>query len=244
MALTALGLDKINDIRYMLKGDRTFLWDFPDFLPIKSDASTTHVGPIVNRQWHPNPIDIEWANNRQNPLAVITFGTCTISLPTAERIARILLDIGHDVLIAAGGQPEMLRIMPREPRVISYNFAPLQKIWPHSTLLICHGGQMTVFDALYHKIPVLVMPFQPEQAHSGVCLERLGCGSRLIPAQPFRQNPGVYRQALNQMSDKEIKSKIGLVTGAPQIGKRLAAVKQLLKGYNGAETVARLLEEA
>ena len=103
---------------------------------------------------------------------------------------------------------------------------------------------MTVFDALYHKIPVVVMPFQPEQAHSGVCLERLGCGCRLIPPRPFRQNPGVYTDALNRMSDTEIKAKICLLTDAPQTGERLAAVKQLLEGYHGAETVARLLEEA
>ena len=127
---------------------------------------------------------------------------------------------------------------------MSYNFAPLQKVLPHTSLLICHGGQMTVFDALYHKIPVVVMPFQPEQAHNGVCLERLGCGCRLIPPQPFRQNPRVYTEALNRMSDTEIKSKISLLTDAPQTGERLAAVKQFLEGYNGAETVARLLEEA
>jgi UDP:flavonoid glycosyltransferase YjiC (YdhE family) len=103
---------------------------------------------------------------------------------------------------------------------------------------------MTVFDALYHKIPVVVMPFQPEQAHNGVCLERLGGGGRLIPPQPFRQNPGVYTDALNRMSDTEIKAKICLLTDAPQTGERLAAVKQLLEGYHGAETVAKLLEEA
>ena len=88
------------------------------------------------------------------------------------------------------------------------------------------------------------MPFQPEQAHNGVCLERLGCGCRLIPPQPFRQNPRVYTEALNGMSDTEIKSKISLLTDAPQTGERLAEVKQLLEGYNGAETVAKLLEEA
>jgi hypothetical protein len=46
------------------------------------------------------------------------------------------------------------------------------------------------------------------------------------------------------MSDTEIESKISPLTDAPHTGERLAAVKQLLEGYNGAETVARLLEEA
>ena len=244
IAMSSLGLGKIKDIRYMLKGDRTFLWDFPEFLPIKLDTNSTHVGPILSRQWPYNPIDIEWLYNRENPLAVITFGTCTISLPVAQRIVKVLLDIGHDVVVAAGGQAEMSSIMPRNSRIMYYNFVPLQKILPHISLLICHGGQMTVFEALYHKIPVVVMPFQPEQAHTGVCLERLGCGTRLIPPQPFRQNPRVYTEALKRMSDKEIKSKIRLCTDAPKTGERLAAVRRLLGGYNGAETVARLLVEA
>ena len=244
MALTSLGLDKITDIRCMLKGDRTYLWDFPEFFPIRLDKSTTHVGPVVNSQWPPGSMGIEWADNGRNPLAVITFGTCTISLPVAERITNLLLNMGYDVLIAAGGQSGMSSIVHRQSRVMFYNFAPLHKILPHTSLLICHGGQMTVFEAIGHQIPVVVMPFQPEQAHNGVCLEKLGCGCRLIQPQPFRQNPGVYTEALNRMSDTEIKSKISLLTGAHQTRERLAAVKQLLEGYNGAETVARLLEES
>jgi len=242
-ALVSLGLDKIKDIRCMLKGDRTFLWDFPEFFSIKTDKTTTHVGPIVNSQWPSDSNGIQWTNNSKNPLAVITFGTCTISLPVTERITRVLLKMGYDVLIAAGGQQERLRIRPRESRVMIYRFAPLHKILPHTSLLICHGGQMTVFEAIGHQIPVVVVPFQPEQAHNGVCLERLGCGCRLIPPQPFRQNPGVYTDALNRMSDTEIKSKISLLTGAGRTRERLAAVKQLLEGYNGAETVAGQLEE-
>jgi len=103
---------------------------------------------------------------------------------------------------------------------------------------------MTVFDALYHNIPVVVMPFQPEQAHNGVCLERLGCSCRIVPPQPFRQNPKVYIEAFNRMSDTEIKFNICRLIDAARTGKRLAAVKQLLNGYDGAETTARLLEEA
>jgi len=70
-ALVALGLGKINDIRYMLKGDRTFLWDFPEFFPIKLDANTTHVGPIVASQWPDNPIDSLWRNVSEDLTASI-----------------------------------------------------------------------------------------------------------------------------------------------------------------------------
>lgn len=132
--------------------------------------------------------------------------------------------------------------MPDEPRVTALNFAPLQNLFPHSAMVVCHGGQMTVFDALYNKIPVVVMPFQPEQAHNGVCLERIGCGCRLVPPQPFQQNPWVFIDALNRMSDYEIKSKITNLVNNPQTAIRLAEVKEVLDRYNGPKALAAMLE--
>jgi UDP:flavonoid glycosyltransferase YjiC (YdhE family) len=85
---------------------------------------------------------------------------------------------------------------------------------------------MTVFEALQNRVPVIVMPFQPEQAHSGVCLERIGCGRRLIPPQPFQGNSSVYIEAFNRMTDNEIKSKIRELTDDPKIGERLSEVKK------------------
>jgi UDP:flavonoid glycosyltransferase YjiC (YdhE family) len=97
---------------------------------------------------------------------------------------------------------------------------------------------------IYPEIPVVVMPFQPGQANNGVCLERLGCGCRLVVLpQSFRQNPGIYMQALNRMSDMEIKSKISRLIDDPGTRRRLTAVKRLLGGYRGAETVAKILGE-
>lgn len=101
---------------------------------------------------------------------------------------------------------------------------------------------MTVFDALSNSTPIVVMPFQPEQAHNGVCLERLGCGCRLVPPQPFRQNPWVFTDALNAMSDDEIKSKIKNLVDNPQTASRLAEIKEILDRYSGADTLAAMLE--
>ena len=241
-ALAAFGLDKIEDIRQMLRGDRTFLWDIPEFVAIEKEKNIMHVGPVFWDHWPHDRMPKNTISSDKHPLAVLTFGTCTMSTPAAERIVGILLDLGYHVIIVAGGQKELLKIMPRHPRVTTINFAPLRKILPHSSLVICHGGQMTVFDALSNNTPVVVMPFQPEQAHNGVCLERLGCGCRLVPPQPFRQNPWVFTDALNRMSDDEIKSKISNLVDHPQTAVRLTRIKEILDRYKGAETLAAMLE--
>ena len=104
---------------------------------------------------------------------------------------------------------------------------------------------MTVFEALYTKTPVMVMPFQPEQAHNGVCLERMGCGKRMIPPQPFRGDPGIYCKALEQMTDDEIIQKIDELVDNPQTYRNLKAAKNIIERYNGVGTLSSmLLQEA
>jgi len=242
MALASFGLDAVSDVRYMLKGERTFLWDIPEFFPLPRKPDIIYIGPITWNHWQYDRMDIGAIADGKLPLAIIAFGTCTAHASAAKRIIQILLDLGYQVLVAAGGQKEFLNIMPDEPRVIVHTFAPLHKLTPHASLLICHGGQMTVFEALQNKIPVLVMPFQPEQAHSGVCLERIGCGRRLIPPQLFQGNSGVYVDALNGMTDDELKAVMTGLVNNSQRTKRLAEIKEALGQYKGAEKLAMMLE--
>lgn len=242
-AFLELGVGGISDIRHALKGDRTFLWDFPEFMPLPEHPNNIHVGPIALDHWPIDSVDMNRVVNRQNPLAVVAFGTCMANVETMKRIARILLDLGYNVLVAAGGQKEMLNILPNEPRMMACSFAPLNQIFPYTSLLVTHGGQMTIFEALQNKVPVLVMPFQPEQAHNGVCLERIGCGCRLIPSRSFNGDSEVYVDALNRMADDDIASKITGLRSRNDIRDNLGRIKNVFSRYEGADALVRLLEE-
>ncbi len=243
-ALPAVGLPRSKgDIRHMLKGERTFLWDFPEFAPLPQQRDLIHVGPLAWNNWPYDSVDTGVLNQGGGPLAVVAFGTCTTCLGTVKRIITVLLDMGYRVLLAAGGQPELLSILPKEPRVTTCAFAPLHRILPHAALLVTHGGQMTVFEALQEGVPVLVMPFQPEQAHNGLCLERLGCGKRLVSAEPFQGNSTVYLNALERMTDAEIGAKISSLVLHPQIKGRLAETREVIRRYGGAQALADSLEE-
>ena len=237
------GVGGIADAREALKGDRTFLWDFPEFMPLPACTQTTHVGPIQFSQW-PNVVDdIDGILDERHPLSIISFGTCMANKIITERITKVLLDLGFNVLIAAGGQKEMLGIMQNETRVKTCSFAPLNQIYPDASLLITHGGQMTVFEALQNKIPVGVLPFQPEQAHNGVCLERSGCGFRLVPSLSFNGDSGVYIEAFLGMSDDDIASRIMGIYSNPVVHDNLDKMKAVISRYRGVDSIVRLLEE-
>jgi len=104
-----------------------------------------------------------------------------------------------------------------------------------AALLICHGGQQTVFEALVRGVPVGVFPFHPEQAQNGLCLERLGAGARLVPPTVFWGSSDVYVRALDAMDDAQLDARLlalrGLTARTPDPGLD-----------RGAERVAERLE--
>lgn len=237
--LRDLGLPPVRDVREMLQGERTFLWDFPEFMPVSPEPGLHHVGPLSWDHWPHETLDVSQSIDGDGPLAIVTFGTCVNDVEVAIRTVRLLVEMGYRVLLAAGGQKELLGAARFSPRVTVCRFAPLHLLFPHAALLVCHGGQMTVFEALAQKVPVLVMPLQPEQAHNGVCLERLGCGSRLLPPQTFRGSSQVYIDAFQSLTDAELRTRIESCTRRDE--NSLEAAQRVLARFDAPGTLSDLL---
>ena len=245
LALKPLGCPPIDDIRWMLMGDRTFLWDFPQFMPLPAASNRYHIGPLRWSRWPGKetcrPSDL----NGGRPQALLSFGTRDIGRPrrkVAEKLVNSLLKRGYAVMIAAGGQPDLMNILPRHPGIRIWPFVPLDRLLEHVALVICHGGQMTIFESLQRGVPVGVVPFQPEQAHNGVCLERIGCGARLVPAVAFKGCADVYCQALQRLSADRLQAAIRTLTEDPCMDQRLALAANALRSLSGAPLLARLME--
>lgn len=239
-ALHGLGLRQVmevNDLRQMLEGDRTFLWDFDAFCPLPPDPARRHTGPLF---WEPSAVQATppLPVNGGAPKALVSFGTCIGSARALRRVVSALLRLGFHVVIAAGGQSHLLDGLPADARVTSYAFTSLQPLLPHVDLLVCHGGQMTLFEAFRHSVPALVFPLQPEQAHNGFCAERLGVGSRLAPSQPFLGNPEIYVEGLERLSETNLEDRISGFLAQPSLRDNLAKAQREVLSHNALETLA------
>lgn len=241
-ALNDSGLTKkITDAREMLLGDKTFLWDFPEFMPAREKAGRIHCGPLEWSDWPYDKIDYSSILPATKPLAIISFGTCNFSDYVLNRLSKNLLALGYSVIVSTGGQGESSKQINDHPDLRVLNMLPLKKLLPHASLLISHGGQLTIFAALQAKIPTLVMPFHPEQAHNASCLERIGCGRQLIDATFFYGKSEVYLAALEKMPDTQIRKRIRSLTEQTELSRNLSIYSNILNGYTGAETVADIL---
>ena len=239
--LSLLGQPAIEDSRMMLVGERTFLWDFPEFFPVAKGADVIHVGPIFWGEWPCDKRDWNLLQTGGRPLAIISFGTCVGNADGALRLVRVLGDLGFHVLLTAAARLKLDERMKKESWLTVCEFAPFHLLLPQASLLVSHGGQMSIFEALSRKVPVAVMPFQPEQANNGVCLERLGCGKRLVPGQPFLGDPGVYLKALNNVRDEDL-AETFMKLVQPGCTEKLDRASDILGRYHGAHDMAPYLE--
>ncbi len=242
-AATYFGVAPVADARELLEGRRTFLWDFPEFMPLPYQSHRHHVGPLRWDRWPGTaPVDPPRIDPRR-PLALISFGTCCASRPAAQKLVDCLMDQGYQVLMAAGGQADLMQVSAANGRLTIWPFAPLKALIAQAALVVSHGGQMTLFEALEQGVPVAVMPFQPEQAHNGVCLERLGCGRRLIPAVAYKGDSQVYMDALAAREPTQLMETIQGLIHHPDTPSHLARTRLMLGNYSGAARLAELLEQ-
>jgi len=86
------------------------------------------------------------------------------------------------------------------------------------------------------------MPFQPEQAHNGICLERMGCGRLLVPPTPFLGNSRVYLNALDMVSDGEITGMMNHLYSASGVRDKLVDAGRILAQYSGAAQLVPIFE--
>jgi UDP:flavonoid glycosyltransferase YjiC (YdhE family) len=240
--LEPLGLQPPRDIWELLRGQRTFLWDFPEFLPMPPQADVRHVGPIWCDQWPNAGFDAARVAQLPSPRAVVAFGTSHGRQDVVRQFVRLLLEIGWSVVLAAGGQRELLDDLPAGDRLAAFEFVPLDKTLPMADVVVCHGGQGVIFDALRCAVPILVVPSQPEQAHNGVCLERLGCGRRVFASRLYWGQPYSYASELQALDGGALAAILQNLLGNPSLPHRLAEMSACIRRYDGAAALAPFLE--
>jgi len=143
------------------------------------------------------------------------------------RIAAALRFLGWDAVIASGtADPAELGPIPSGWVVRPY--LPQIAALDACDVVVCHGGNNTVTEALSAGIPVLVSPFSTDQFAGAADLIDAGLGSAI---DPNRTSPGEIEAKLQDL----------LESGAPT---RAAALGQRLRGEPGARRAATLVERA
>jgi UDP:flavonoid glycosyltransferase YjiC (YdhE family) len=154
------------------EGDLNLLADIPEYSPCKAlPPNFRYVGPLF---WEPDVPVPAWleAYDKSRPVVYLTFGST--GLPQYFPVVLDLLrDQDVDVIVTTAGLAEIPN-PPQNCRVAE--ILPGSSVQRIADLMVCHGGNGTIYQALSAGVPLVGIPTCITQEIEMDQVERMGCG--------------------------------------------------------------------
>lgn len=208
------------------EGDYSLLADIEEFNPVRKLSPTEFmIGPLTWNNNFPQVKNLEKLD-LSRPIVYLSLGS--------DSLDDLLLELpkltksGFQFIIATGGGHSLL---PEEipPGVIVENFVNTEKILSICSVACCHGGNGTIYQALTHGVPLVVVASHEEQYYGGKRIARLGLGVSLT------------LKKVKKHGVQEITSAIELVLKDEKYRLRTQEFSQFLKKNDGAEKAAQII---
>jgi MGT family glycosyltransferase len=154
-------------------------FDFPaDFLP----DNVRYIGPLLDAADWSKPWHFSWSNGSNRPRALVSFSTT--NQDQADVLQRTINAIGRIKMDAVATLGPALKNVSLHPpaNVTLLPSAPHDSVMKEVSLVVTHGGHGTVSRALFHGLPLLVMPMGRDQGDIAARVEACGVGLSLTPA--------------------------------------------------------------
>jgi UDP:flavonoid glycosyltransferase YjiC (YdhE family) len=116
------------------------------------------------------------------------------------KVLVALREAGYQVLATTGGR---VRGVPRE--IFSCDYAPGSTLLRRSQAVICHGGSLTVYQAINEGVPVVGLPTFHDQETNMDRVKALGWG---VEVGPVRWNAGQLVEAVRTVTRERIQSQV------------------------------------
>ena len=122
----------------------------------------------------------EWWLGDDQPLVYVTFGSVTGHLSEAQGVFRAALNavagLPCRVLLTVGSGVEVSEFAPVPANTHVEPWVAQEGVFPHASVVVCHGGSGTTFGALAAGVPLVVCPLFADQSENGRLVEESGAG--------------------------------------------------------------------
>ena len=219
------GLEKsYAELFKVIEGDVTLLCDIPEFGPTRGLPSTFHyTGPLL---WEPSERPLPWLETLKPDVPVVYF---TLGSSGDQRFFSEIISwftaTPYQVVITTGGQYEPSGPLPSN--IVLTDFAPGLSVLKKSAVVINHGGNGTVYQALTAGVPMVGCPSHPDQDMNLQRVEALGTGVLLNPRH--RNKKGLFRAVDQVLSHSRYRE------NATRMADRI-------RQYSGAQHAATVVE--
>jgi UDP:flavonoid glycosyltransferase YjiC (YdhE family) len=185
------------------------------------------IGPLT---WHnnlPEPACLERLQ-ADKPTVYLSLGSDSLE-ELVEQLGGLASE-GIQIVVATGGA-RIAEDVSVPDGVFLENYVNTDKLLPHCNLVCCHGGNGTLYQALFYGLPTVVVATHQEQYYGGKRIQRLGLGRTMTLKALKREGMG----SLVEMVRQTLRS--------PDYRARAQAFSAHFKGWNSAELAADEIEK-
>jgi len=209
--------------------DLTLLADIPEYFPVKNKPENYHyIGPVTweaskqmaTPKWWPVP-------ETAQPQIYITMGT-TGDGGLFSKIYEQFKHSGMVSIVTTGSQSDFETI-PGVTYVTDFMNGKI--ILANTDIVVCHGGNGTIYQALSMGKPVIGIPSIPDQDFNMRRVEAMGLGIR-IRMKDALENPLCVVQAAEYVIENNSRYR-----------KKLNAVQARIQKYSGARMAAEIIKD-
>jgi len=191
-----LGLSPGSNIWDAWRGDLNLIVDTPEYGPTEHLPGNYHyIGPIV---WEPDVEPPSWLAelDPDRPIVYVTMGS------TGDpRFFDAAVDLfGHTELQVIMTTAGLARLPELPPNCRAVELAPGSRLMEVSDVVVCQGGNGTIYQALAHGVPIVGIPTMHDQEFNLDRVEALGVGIHL---SELRFRPEDLRGAVRRTLEDE-----------------------------------------
>jgi MGT family glycosyltransferase len=218
--------------------------------PPLPDLEFVHTSPYLNLYLYPDEVDYPrarplgetWHNLQTSvratdapydpppgdePLIYLSLGSLgSGDVELMRTLIGTLADAPYRIVVSKGPQHDQLELAGN---MTGAEFLPQVSVLPHVDLVITHGGNNTVTEALRFGKPMILLPLFWDQYDNAQRIDEMGYGIRL---DTYAHEP------------EELTSAIGRLLDDATLATRLHAMSARLAGIPGTVTAADLIERA
>jgi UDP:flavonoid glycosyltransferase YjiC (YdhE family) len=218
-----LGLAPRYNVFDVLRGDLNLLLDIPEYGPTRNLPPNYHyVGPVI---WEPDIRVPPWLErlDPRRPTVYFTMGSTGNPGFFMEAI-EAFGGSEYQCMVTTAGLAQ-LRHVPDNFFITEY--APGSKLMQRSDVVVCQGGNGTIYQALAAGVPIIGIPTMHDQEFNLDRVVSLGVGIHLSELQYRRADlVKAVRKILSEKSYKE----------------NARRYQEVLSRYNGPRTGARIID--
>ncbi len=155
-------------------------------------------------------------------LSLGSLGSADVGL--LQRLVDLLATTEHRIIVSKGPLADQINLHENQ---VGEAFLPQPVVLPQVDLVITHGGNNTVTEALHHGKPMIVLPLFWDQVDNAQRIDETGFGRRLA-TYGFR--------------DEELTDAIDELLADDSLAQRLAAMSRRIKSSSGTVRAADLIE--